>query len=216
MASYWCTISGGVVTDGLFAAQQNGGQSYVADSNAAVQAWLAGNTTKSTVVNPTVTPITAGVVPKYLANLQFSYGSSTTIDIAPGTCRDSTDTVFLTISTTSTAIIDGSSPGTIGGDDSFQGPGTVSTSTSTPTITGVSTTFFTSFGTRALTVGTSITSSGTTVTGVGTLFLSQCALNDLIGNPTSGYYAITAIASNTSMTIYGTPGTAFLEVHSIL
>ena len=56
----------------------------------------------------------------------------------------------------------------------------------------------------------SISSSGTTVTGLDTLFQSQIAPGDLIGNNASGYYQVKAIASSTqSLTLVTAPTDAF-------
>jgi hypothetical protein len=54
-----------------------------------------------------------------------------------------------------------------------------------------------------------VSSSNTTLTGIGTLFLSQVAVGDMIGNTTSGYIQVTAIAGDTSLTLAAAPATAF-------
>jgi hypothetical protein len=146
----------------------------------------------------------------YIYDLRLAYGSTTTITVGPpngaaGNCSDSTGATDLSISSQQTITI--STAGAINGNDSFTGPGTVTASSSSATVTGTSTTFFTSFGTRS--IGGTVSSSGTTVTGTSTTFLSSVAVADLIGNSTNGYYVVTAIASDTSLTLGITPGTAF-------
>ncbi len=54
-----------------------------------------------------------------------------------------------------------------------------------------------------------ITSSSTSVTGTGTAFLSEVVVGDLIGNAASGYYLVTAVSSNASLTLASAPATAF-------
>lgn len=55
-----------------------------------------------------------------------------------------------------------------------------------------------------------ISSSGKTVTGIETLFQSQIAPGDLIGNNTSGYYQVASIASSAqSLTLATVPGVSF-------
>jgi hypothetical protein len=143
--------------------------------------------------------------------LGLAYVSSSSISVAAGQARDSGDTTNLVLSALQT--ISTGTLGSINGLDRVTIPsgGTVATSTSNANVTGTGTAFFTDFAPnstpRALT-GT-VSSSGTTVTGTGTLFLSQVSVGDLIGNSATGYYRVTAIASNTSLTIVSAPGTAF-------
>jgi hypothetical protein len=54
-----------------------------------------------------------------------------------------------------------------------------------------------------------ISSTNTTVTGAGTTFTTQVKVGRQIGNATSGFFKVTAIASDTSLTIDSTPGTPF-------
>jgi hypothetical protein len=75
----------------------------------------------------------------------------------------------------------------------------VATNNTNTTITGTGTNFLTAFGTRGA-AGT-IAGAATTITGTNTLFLSQFAVGDMIGTNAKGYSRITAIASNTSLTI---------------
>ena len=58
-------------------------------------------------------------------------------------------------------------------------------------------------------VSGTITSSSTSVTGTNTLFLSQVAVGDLIGNSTNGFYRVTSITSNTSLMLASAPSPAF-------
>ena len=54
-----------------------------------------------------------------------------------------------------------------------------------------------------------ISSVGTAVSGTGTHFTSQILAGDLIGTAASGFYAVTAIASDTSLTLASAPASAF-------
>ena len=138
-----------------------------------------------------------------MQGLLVRYASATTATIGVGSCRSSDDSTDISLS--SEVTVDISTTGANGLDEKTLS-GTGSTS-GTATLTGTSTAFLTEFGTRDLT-GT-ISSSSTTVTGTGTKFLSEVAVDDLIGNSSKGYYRITAIASDTSLTITSAPGSAF-------
>src|SRR5205807_1537074 len=110
-----------------------------------------------------------------------------------GICRDSTNSFFMktggqTLSASSAADLI---------TKALTGTGTISNGGTT--ITGTSTLFLTEFTTRTCT-GT-IAGASTTITGTNTLFLSEFAVGDLIGTNAKGYSRITAIASDTSLTI---------------
>jgi len=148
----------------------------------------------------------------FIYGLPLSWISTTTVMVGfpnknspTSMCVDSNGAAAISVVGGTTYTISSANVGAALGDDSFTGPGTVSTSGAVAT--GSSTTFTTSFGVRTCT-GT-ITSSSTAVTGTGTKFMSEFAVNDLIGTASLGYYAITAIASDTALTIGATPGTAF-------
>ena len=135
-------------------------------------------------------------------DFRLTYGSTTTVlvgDPGGGTSYavDSTGAALLSMAGQATVTL--TSNGAALGNDSFQGPGTI-TDASGATVTGTGTTFFTSFGTRAMT-GTCSAAGVATVTGTGTKFLSQISVGDLIGNSTVGYYIVSAIASDTSLTL---------------
>lgn len=154
----------------------------------------------------------AMVARNYIYGFPITWASLTTITVgfpnanAPTSmCVDSNGAATISVAGGTQYTISTANVGAALGDDSFTGPGTVSTSGAV--VTGTSTTFTTSFGVRTCT-GT-ITSSGGAVTGTGTKFLTEYAVNDLIGTAALGYYAITAIASDTSLTMGATPGVAF-------
>ena len=139
----------------------------------------------------------------YALGLLVRYASATTCTIGVGSCRSSDDVRDISLS--SQVTVDITTTGANGLDEETLS-GTGSTDGSS-TLTGSGTSFLTAFGTRDLT-GT-ISSSGTTVTGTSTKFLSEVSVDDLIGNSSKGYYRITAIASDTSLTIASAPGSAF-------
>ncbi len=131
---------------------------------------------------------------RYLTTSTFAVGR---INGTSGTCKDSTNATYITLSATVTVTI--TTDATINGNDSFAGTGTASVTSGASAVTGQSSAFLTNFGTR--TGAGTITNAGTTITGVNTAFLSECALGDLIGSAAAGYAQITAIASDTSLTI---------------
>lgn len=135
--------------------------------------------------------------PGFIYNLGITWNSSIQLTVNSGNAIDSTNSVNMSLS----------SPGTIatgtvglGGMDIITLSGTVATSTANSTVTGTSTTFFTAFGTRALTGTCSVDASGTTVYSGTTQskFLSQIAVNDSIGNSTVGYRRVTAVNTDGS------------------
>ncbi len=73
--------------------------------------------------------------------------------------------------------------------------------------------FTTAFVPRSLT-GT-VTNTGTACVGVGTKFLSQVAVNDLIGTAAAGYQRVTAIADDTHLTLAVTFAASALAVNCI-
>ena len=152
-----------------------------------------------------------GILTGYKSGFGLSFSSTTALLVGPntsgviGVCRDKTDAVTMTISGQQTITITNLN---INGCDGFQpNVGTAATNSTTPTVTGTSTTFTTTFGTRAMT-GT-IASSGGAVTGTSTKFLTEITLGDLIGTAAKGYFQVTAIASDTALTLVSTPGSAF-------
>ncbi len=133
----------------------------------------------------------------YYSGFGLTFGSTTTILVAKGTARDSTDAA--NISPAAATITWGSAG--FNGNDRVTIAGTVSTNASSA-VTGSGTSFTTAFGTRALSAGTIGTSgSSTTITGTSTKFLTDCYLEDLIGISGGPFARITAIASDTSLTV---------------
>lgn len=139
----------------------------------------------------------------YIYDLRLTYTSTSAVLVnnpngRPGTARDSTDSIMMSL--TNQPNISITSHGTILGNDSFTGPGTIDTSAKTGT--GHSTTFKSSFGTKSAT-GNITTSNvpSTTITGANTLFLTEVTVGDLVGNSSAGWSNVTAIASDTSLTV---------------
>src|ERR1022692_212206 len=156
--------------------------------------------------------VTAGTNPSAvyrfpIQGLNLSYVSSTAIKVSAGFSSDASSS--LNVSSTGQSISTLSSG--ITGMDYYGGNGSVATTSSSGAVVGTMTTFCSSYGSGSGSPALSgtISSSSTTVTGTNTLFLSQLAIMDMIGTDAKGYYRITAIASNTSLTISSTPGSAF-------
>ncbi len=146
-----------------------------------------------------------GLMPGYVYRLNLTWSSASVVIVKPGSCVDSTAGALLTLS--SAVTIDYSSEDVAAGLVRKTLTGTLASTSGSATFTGSGTSFLTEFGTRALS-GT-ISSSGTAVTGSGTKFLSEIAVNDLIGSSVKGYFRVTAIASDTALTLSTTPGSAF-------
>lgn len=138
--------------------------------------------------------------PNYITGLGLQYVSATQIKVGAGKCRDSADSQNLSLAALTTADI--TTIGAVNGLDTKTLTGTCDTNTANATITGTGTAFLTEFGTRALT-GTIGTGGGasSTITGSSSAFLSEVSPGDLIGNATVGYARVTAIASDTSLTV---------------
>lgn len=142
--------------------------------------------------------------PKWIDGFQLQWSSTTVVLVGnigqTSSCADKSGAVQITMSGQATVTM--TTDGAINGNDSFTGPGTVSTSGASTTITGTGTTFLTSFGTR--TGAGTITTVGTAATGTGTSFMDgpgKLFLGDLIGSAAKGYSQVTAIASNTACTL---------------
>lgn len=148
----------------------------------------------------------------YVDGLLVENASASTVHVHPGACRDGENTGDITLSERATA--DMASVGANGLDVKTL-TGTGAASASGTTVTGTGTSFLTAFGNRDLAkkdpAGSTptISSSGSTVTGSNTKFFEDVKLWDLIGNSTKGYFQVTAVSSDTSLTINTTPGSAF-------
>lgn len=80
--------------------------------------------------------------------------------------------------------------------------GTVTITTADAAVAGTATTFFSSFGTRTGTgVFYLLLGSSTTINGVGTKWLTELAVDDVIGNTTHGFARVTKVNSDTTATI---------------
>lgn len=139
----------------------------------------------------------------YIYGYNMAYASTSTVTVTAGKVMTSGGVIKITSATT----VDVTSNGAASGNDAFTGPGTVATNSANAIVTGISTTFTTSFGSRAAS-GTS-SSSGGTLTGTSSKFLTEVAIGDLIGTVSKGFFQVTAIASDTSLTLVSTPGSAF-------
>ncbi len=129
--------------------------------------------------------------------LKLTFTTTAQVTVGIGQARDSTNatTIILNSPVTITVTTNGSAAG----NDRKQISGTVATNSASATVTGTSTAFLTDFGTRS--GSGAIAGAGTTITGTNTKFLSEFAVGDLIGTAAKGYSRITAIASDTSLTI---------------
>lgn len=146
-----------------------------------------------------LTASTAPLPTRFVSGLAITYASSSTITVASGKARDKADGANMSLSsqvTVSTATANaalGYERKALTGTHTFNfGAGTVS---------GNGSAYLTEFGGRALT-GT-FSNTGALVTGTLTRFLSEVAVNDLIGvaNTTNCLWRVVSIESNTSLTL---------------
>lgn len=162
--------------------------------------------TTATSLGTRVTTLEAALHPKgYIEGILVSWTDGTHLATSPGRCLDSAGTTYIDFTAsdaTNTATKDA-----INGVVRKTLTGTVATTTASGAVTGTSTAFLTELRLRTIT-GT-VTSSGTAVTGTGTKFLTEVALNDMIGASNKGYSRVTAIASDTSLTLVAAPASAF-------
>lgn len=140
----------------------------------------------------------------YLEGLILRYTSATALVATAGSCRDSVDIEDLSVSSdTQVAIttINGA-----GGLERKALSGTANVTSGFAAMDGTGTSYLTQFASnntpRSLqgTIGTGGAFT-TTITGTGTKFTSEVAIHDLIGNAAVGYSRVTAIASDTSLTV---------------
>lgn len=131
--------------------------------------------------------------PYYLQGCLVTHSSSTVANVSAGSWMDSTNTSIVTSfpATTMDTTVVGA-----GGIDqkviSQTGSSTLVAITASADITG---------NFNKATLSGTMSSSGTTLTGTSTKFLTEVATNDLIGNSTRGYSRVTAINSDTSITL---------------
>lgn len=138
-----------------------------------------------------------GLPTRYIEGLRAEYASVTTVTVTPGSCRNVADDGDITLA--SDVTIDITAGNVANGLDEATLTGTVTTVTSSASVTGAGTAFLTEFGTRAAT-GT-VSTTGTAATGTGTKFLREYAVGDLLGDAANGYSRVTAVASNTALTL---------------
>lgn len=142
---------------------------------------------------------------RHREGLLYRYSSATALIVATGSCRDSTDTENLTLAAESTVTI------TTNGIEGL----VRKTATGTATTDGSAVVTMSSSALAdlaAVAMSGTVTSAATAVTGTGTKFLSEFAVGDLIGTTTNtrGFAVITAIASDTALTLdVAPPGSAF-------
>lgn len=158
-----------------------------------------GRTAAATVQAGTVTGFIAGLVPRQ--------ASATTVNVTPGTARDSADATDINLAAETTADI---TTGHAAGDGLAQvngldekgldnlAAGSITCSQATTTITASAD--ITSHLNLRAGAGT-ITTSGAAATGTNTEFLSELAVGDLIGNDSNGWARVTAVSSDTSATL---------------
>lgn len=156
-----------------------------------------------------------GVAKRFVSGLIARQASATTVVVTAGTCRDTDDTQDLTLAADST--VDIASANAALGLERRQLAGTFSTTSGNAFASGSGTATQTDFAPNATPRSISGTihtngSPATAVTGIGTKFLTEVAVGDLVGAAAPGYSRVTAIASDTALTIgqsanFGSAGT---------
>lgn len=150
----------------------------------------------------------SSALPKWhIRGLAPRWVSATTVTIETGECRSADDTTDMALTSEVTADIAGTS-GAINCLDSFTltGGSTFATNSGNATVTATGSAFLTNFAPagapRALTGTIGTGGSGTTtITGSSSKFLTEVSIGDLIGSSTVGYAKVTAVASDTSLTV---------------
>lgn len=165
----------------------------------------SGDTLTDAEGNPIITGASgSGLSTRFIQGLLINYATASTATVGSGSCRNSADTDSIELSSDVTVDIAGGNVANGMDTKTLSGTGAASGTTQ---LTGTSTAFLTEFGEIALT-GT-IVSSGAAVTGTGTKFLSEVSVGDLIGTSGLEYWRVTAVNSDTSLTLFATPTTDF-------
>lgn len=136
--------------------------------------------------------------PGGMTGLRLVYSSATAVLLEAGACRDSTDAYDLTLAAQVTLTI--TAQGALGLDEVTLAATATTNGTAAVTMSA-SLWSETAMAAVVRTLTGTLTSSGTTVTGSGTKFLSEVAVGDVIRSASNGSSRVTAIASDTSLTI---------------
>lgn len=137
--------------------------------------------------------------PSHASGGLATYSSATAIAMAAGKFRDSTNTYNLSPSAATLSI---TTIAAISGLDETTLTATATTSGASASVTMTASLWVETPMTNTVRTGTgTITGAGTTITGTSTLFLSEVAIGDLIRSTSTGATRVTAIASNTSLTV---------------
>lgn len=148
--------------------------------------------------------------PRYVVGCNLTWVSTSSISVSPGAALASSGFLNVTLTSPTTISTASGSYGASGGMDYITQAGTLATTNASAAVVGTGTAFTTAFN-NITTSGTVSNSGGTTVTGVGTKFLTEYAINDLIGTTALGFVQVTAIATDTSLTTQATtPGGALV------
>ena len=135
--------------------------------------------------------------PGGMTGLRLLYSSATAVILEAGACRASDGSRNLTLTQTTLTI---TTQG-VGGLDETTLSATATTNGTTAVTMSASIYSETPLSSTVRTLTGTLTSSGTAVTGSGTKFLSEVAINDVIRSASNGASRVTAIASDTALTI---------------
>jgi len=135
----------------------------------------------------------------FMSGLRVAYASATTITVEAGSAMSSTGKHLLSLAALSTISI--ATAGAALGLDETTLTATCTTSASTSGTMSASIWSETAMTNTVRTLSGTIAGAATTITGTSTKFLSECAVGDVIRSATRGARRITAIASDTSLTI---------------
>lgn len=159
--------------------------------------------TSGTVVQSDGTDVVFGAAPfpkGHMHGLRVRYSSATAVVVEAGQARDSADAYNLTLAAESTVSIT-TIAAALGLDETTLATTATTHGTATfePAASIYSEAAFT--GTVKTLTGTGLAGAATTITGTGTRFLAELAPGDLIRSAAKGAARVTAIASDTSLTI---------------
>lgn len=146
-----------------------------------------------------LTAANAPLPKRYVEGLVIRYAGIASFTVTAGKARNKLDTADMTLAALTTVNLS-----TLAINDleaKVVSAANCAVSIGSAVITGTGTSFLTAFQSRVLTGTSQTVTASTTVTGTSTKYLSEVAVGDMYGNTTGGFSRVTAIASDTSMTV---------------
>lgn len=186
------------ITDTAGAQVPNGKWGFGFDStfHASKPYWFRGDTNVRTAI---ALAGETGLSKRYIEGLTIFTTSSSNFSVRPGSCRNMANDADMALAAQADCVTGGG--GINGLETKIISAANCAITSGSAVITGTGTSFLSAFQSWTLTGTSNTVTASTTVTGNGTKYLSECAVGDMYGNTTGGFARITAIASDTSMTV---------------